>query len=155
MFGLLSVQWTMTDYDAGKPQVPLGMQHATEQVDLAAHISEEVKRAAIAAPVAIFVAVIGTGALGWVLNVVMVLCSGDIADLPGISGSAFLTIMANRMGKTGALILWPFVCLVAFFTVQTATQACARTFYAFRYVGSFMHQTESSLLLLQPRRRLA
>ncbi|KAJ9102235.1 hypothetical protein QFC19_004779 [Naganishia cerealis] len=115
MFGLLSVQWTMTDYDA------------------AAHISEEVKKAAIAAPVAIFVAVIGTGALGWVLNVVMVLCSGDINDLPGISGSAFLTIMANRMGKTGALILWPFVCLVAFFTVQTATQACARTFYAFRY----------------------
>lgn len=100
----------------------------------AAHISEEVKKAAIAAPVAIFVAVVGTGALGWVLNVVMVLCSGDIADLPGISGSAFLTIMANRMGKTGALILWPFVCLVAFFTVQTATQACARTFYAFRYV---------------------
>jgi amino acid transporter len=106
------------------------------QVSIAAHISEEVKRAAIAAPVAIFVAVIGTGALGWVLNVVMVLCSGDIADLPGISGSAFLTIMANRMGKTGALICWPFVCLVAFFTVQTATQACARTFYAFRYVGA-------------------
>ncbi|KAI5454540.1 polyamine transporter tpo5 [Naganishia albida] len=117
MFGLLSVQWTMTDYDA------------------AAHISEEVKKAAIAAPVAIFVAVVGTGALGWVLNVVMVLCSGDIADLPGISGSAFLTIMANRMGKTGALILWPFVCLVAFFTVQTATQACARTFYAFSRDG--------------------
>ncbi|KAJ9105922.1 hypothetical protein QFC20_004160 [Naganishia adeliensis] len=117
MFGLLSVQWTMTDYDA------------------AAHISEEVKKAAIAAPVAIFVAVIGTGALGWVLNVVMVLCSGDIDDLPGISGSAFLAIMANRMGKTGALILWPFVCLVAFFTVQTATQACARTFYAFSRDG--------------------
>lgn len=117
MFGLLSVQWTMTDYDA------------------AAHISEEVKKAAIAAPVAIFVAVIGTGVLGWILNVCLVLCSGDILDLPGISGSAFLTIMANRMGKTGALILWPFVCLVAFMTVQTATQACARTFYAFSRDG--------------------
>ncbi|KAJ9128003.1 hypothetical protein QFC24_000290 [Naganishia onofrii] len=117
MFGLLSVQWTMTDYDA------------------AAHISEEVKKAAIAAPVAIFVAVIGTGVLGWILNVCLVLCSGDINDLPGISGSAFLTIMANRMGKTGALILWPFVCLVAFMTVQTATQACARTFYAFSRDG--------------------
>ncbi|EFP77279.2 uncharacterized protein PGTG_03235 [Puccinia graminis f. sp. tritici CRL 75-36-700-3] len=41
LLGLLSVQWTMTDYDA------------------TAHISEEVKRAAIAAPVAIFVAVAG------------------------------------------------------------------------------------------------
>jgi len=40
-------QWTMTDYDA------------------TAHISEEVKRAQIAAPTAIFVAVIGTGIVGW------------------------------------------------------------------------------------------
>ena len=117
MLGFLSVQWTMTDYDA------------------AAHISEEVKKASIAAPVAIFVAVIGTGMLGWVLNVVMVLCSGDLADLPGPSGSAFLQIMANRMGKTGALVIWPFVCLVAFFTVQTALQANARTFYAFSRDG--------------------
>ena len=43
MFGLLSVQWTMTDYDA------------------AAHISEEVHRASIAAPVAIFLAIITSG----------------------------------------------------------------------------------------------
>lgn len=73
--------------------------------------------------------------LGWVLNVVMVLCSGDLAELPGPSGSAFLQIMTNRMGKTGALVIWPFVCLVAFFTVQTATQANARTFYAFSRDG--------------------
>jgi hypothetical protein len=38
---------TMTDYDA------------------TAHISEEVKKASIAAPVAIFVAVLGTGIVGW------------------------------------------------------------------------------------------
>lgn len=58
LFGLLSVQWTMTDYDA------------------TAHISEEVKRAAYAAPSAIFIAVIGTGLLGWLLNIVMVLAQG-------------------------------------------------------------------------------
>lgn len=103
--------------------------------DAAAHISEEVKKASIAAPVAIFVAVIGTGMIGWVLNVVLIICSGDLAELPGPSGSAFLQIMTNRMGKTGALIIWPFVCLVAFFTVQTATQANARTFYAFSRDG--------------------
>lgn len=100
--------------------------------DAAAHISEEVKRAAIAAPVAIFVAVIGTGAIGWILNIALVICSGDLADLPGPSASAFLQIMFMRMGKTGALVIWPFVCLVAFFTVQTAVQANGRTFYAFR-----------------------
>ncbi|KAF8064061.1 APC amino acid permease [Lyophyllum atratum] len=113
LFGLLSVQWTMTDYDA------------------TAHISEEVRRAAYAAPSAIFIAVIGTGIIGWLLNIVMVLCSGPLGDLPGPSGSAFLQIMYLRMGKTGALILWTFVCLTAFFVVQTALQATSRTVYAF------------------------
>ncbi|KAJ7042774.1 amino acid permease, partial [Mycena alexandri] len=111
LFGLLSVQWT--DYDA------------------TAHISEEVKRAAYAAPAAIFIAVIGTGLIGWLLNIVLVLCSGDLALLPGASGSAMLQIMTLRMGKTGALILWVFVCLTAFFVVQTALQAVSRTVFAF------------------------
>ncbi|GBE86966.1 APC amino acid permease [Sparassis latifolia] len=111
--GLLSVQWTMTDYDA------------------TAHISEEVKRAAYAAPAAIFIAVIGTGILGWLLNIVLVLCSGPIENLPGPSGSAMLAIMAMRIGKPGALLLWTFVCLTAFFVCQTALQACSRMVYAF------------------------
>jgi amino acid transporter len=87
-FGLLSVQWTMTGYDA------------------TSHISEEVKRASYAAPAAIVIAVIGTGLLGWLLNIVLVLCSGPLTDLPGPSGSAFLQIMTLRMGKEGALFLW-------------------------------------------------
>jgi hypothetical protein len=79
------------------------------------------------APSAIFIAVIGTGLLGWLLNIVMILCSGDMfvlpisllfmlietfirANLPGPSGSAFLQIMYLRMGKTGALILWVRPC---------------------------------------------
>jgi len=110
---LLSVQWTMTDYDAS------------------AHISEEVKRAAYAAPAAIFIAVIGTGIIGWIFNIVLVLCSGPLGDLPGTSGSAVLQIMTLRMGKPGALVLWTFVCFTAFFVVQTALQACSRTVYAF------------------------
>ncbi|CED83366.1 apc amino acid permease [Phaffia rhodozyma] len=113
LFGLLSVQWTMTDYDA------------------VAHISFEVKRAAIAAPVAIFVAVAGTGVIGWLLNIVLILCSPDIRDLPGFSGQAFIEIMRVRIGKSGTLVLWSFICLVAFFTVQTALQANSRTLYAF------------------------
>ncbi|KAF8317854.1 amino acid permease [Clavulina sp. PMI_390] len=113
LFGLLSVQWTMTDYDA------------------TAHISEEVRRAAYAAPVAIFVAVIGTGLIGWLLNISLVLCSGDIANLPGPTGLAFIEIMYIRIGKGGTLFLWTFVCMTAFFVVQTALQASSRTFYAF------------------------
>ncbi|KAH9894022.1 APC amino acid permease [Cubamyces lactineus] len=116
LFGLLSVQWTMTDYDA------------------TAHISEEVKRAAVAAPSAIFIAVIGTGLIGWLLNIVLVLCSGSLDDLANssvASGSAFLDIMVLRMGKPGALFLWAFVCMTAFFVCQTALQAASRTVYAF------------------------
>ncbi|KAK4685837.1 choline transport protein, partial [Tremellales sp. Uapishka_1] len=119
MFGLLSVQWTMTDYDA------------------AAHISEEVHRAAIAAPVAIFVAVINTGIIGWILNIVLCICAGDQTNLPGPSANAFLEIMYIRMGKAGAMVLWSLVCLVAAFTVQTALQACSRTAFAFSRDGAF------------------
>ncbi|KAF8154125.1 APC amino acid permease [Crassisporium funariophilum] len=113
LFGLLSVQWTMTDYDA------------------TAHISEEVRRAAYAAPSAIFIAVVGTGLIGWLLNIVLILCSGPLENLPGSSGSAFLEILVTRAGKTGALIIWVFVCATAFFVVQTALHAASRTVYAF------------------------
>ncbi|CUA67006.1 putative amino-acid permease C15C4,04c [Schizosaccharomyces pombe 972h-] [Rhizoctonia solani] len=113
LFGLLSVQWTMTDYDA------------------TAHISEEVQRAAVAAPAAIFIAVVGTGLIGWLFNIVLVLCSGPLENLPGPSGLAVLEIMYMRIGRAGCLFLWVWVCLTAFFVVQTALQACSRTFYAF------------------------
>ncbi|KAJ7779523.1 APC amino acid permease [Mycena olivaceomarginata] len=53
------------------------------------------------------------------------------ADALRIAPSAMLQIMNLRMGKTGALILWVFVCLTAFFVVQTALQAVSRTVFAF------------------------
>ncbi|KAG8688291.1 hypothetical protein FRC08_011510 [Ceratobasidium sp. 394] len=113
LFGLLSVQWTMTSYDA------------------TGHISEEVQHAAVAAPSAIFVAVIGTGLIGWLLNIVLVLCSGPFENLPGRSGLAFLEILHLRVGRAGALFLWAWVCLTGFFVGQTALQSCSRMFYAF------------------------
>lgn len=90
LLGLLSVQFTMTDYDA------------------TAHISDEIRRASIAAPVAI-IAVIGTGATGFLLNVVLVLCSPDIASLPGATGLSMLEIIFEATGKSGALVLWVLV----------------------------------------------
>ncbi|KAJ7602370.1 APC amino acid permease [Mycena polygramma] len=90
---------------------PRAEMHPAGTTTRRAHISEEVKRAAYAAPAAIFIAV---------------------ALLPGPSGSAMLQIMTLRMGKTGALhILWVFVCLTAFFVVQTACRLVSRTVFAF------------------------
>lgn len=98
--------------------------------DATAHISEEVKKASIAAPVAIFVAVLGTGAVGWVYNIVYVLCSGDISQYDG-SIYAPAAIIYNNVGAKGFYVLWTGVCLTAFLVVQTALQANARTFHAF------------------------
>lgn len=82
-------------------QQPISRESPAQQrmtsVNLIYH-SEEVKRAAYAAPSAIFIAgmcslaliiaqrvdlefvivVIGTGLIGWLLNIVMVLCSGPL-----------------------------------------------------------------------------
>ncbi|GAA5867997.1 hypothetical protein JCM8547_000777 [Rhodosporidiobolus lusitaniae] len=115
LLGLLSVQWTMTDYDA------------------TAHISEEVKRASFAAPMAIWIAVLGTGIFGFVYNIVFVLCSGDMADTAdyGVSGYAPAEIIWRNVGPTGFYVLWAFICLVAFQVVATATQANGRSFHAF------------------------
>ena len=112
LLGLLSVQWTMTGYDC------------------TAHISEELRRAAYAAPVAIVIATVGTAIAGWLLNIALILCSGDFADLPGPSGSAFLSIMVLRLGTPLSIVLWVPVCMTAFFVAQSSTQAVSRTVYA-------------------------
>ncbi|KAK0548824.1 polyamine transporter tpo5 [Tilletia horrida] len=122
LLSLLSVQFVMTDYDA------------------TAHISEEIHRAAYAAPAAIIIAVGGTGLVGWILNIVLVLVSGNILDVlaadpvnvpltwPG--GLVFAEILLQRGGRVAFLVLWPFICAVAAFVCITAIQANARSAYA-------------------------
>ncbi|KAI5478049.1 amino acid permease [Pseudohyphozyma bogoriensis] len=122
LLGVLSVSWTMTDSDCVLSHV---------EDDGTAHISEEIKRASIAAPAAIWIAVIGTGVCGWILNVVLILCSGPLDELPGTGGYAMATIIYRNVGKNGFLALWFFVCLCAFTVVATELQACSRTFFAF------------------------
>jgi amino acid transporter len=85
--------------------------------DATAHISEEVRRAAYAAPAAIVIAVVGTGLLGWLFNIVIILCSGPVTtELLG--GTAVIKIMTMRIGKPGTFVLWTGVCATAFFVVQ-------------------------------------
>ncbi|CAG7851274.1 Uncharacterized amino-acid permease C15C4.04c [Serendipita indica DSM 11827] len=131
LFGLLSVQWTMTDYDA------------------TAHISEEIKRAAYAAPAAIVIAVVGTGLIGWLFNIIIMLCSGPVSD-ELLLGGVVIKVMVMRMGRAGAMVLWAGVCATAFFVVQTAQQATSRTIFAISRDhglpdrGFFGHMTEAT-----------
>ncbi|WAR52469.1 hypothetical protein PtB15_1B911 [Puccinia triticina] len=133
LLGLLSVQWTMTDYDA------------------TAHISEEVKRAAIAAPVAIFVAVAGTGLFGFVLNIVLVMCSGniDINNRGGRSEMIVANILYRNLGPTWFAIVWAVICLNSFSVVLTALQANSRTIFSFSRDGGLPDRGIFSRLSVQ------
>lgn len=48
-----------------------------------------------------------------------------------------MKILVLRIGKPGALFLWTFVCLTAFFVCQTGLQAGSRTIYAFSRDNGF------------------
>lgn len=105
--------------------------------DATAHITEEVKRASFAAPVAIFVAVAGTGIFGWVLNIVLVMCSGDINvdNLGGRSDLIVANILYRNLGRVGFGIVWAIICVTAFSVVLTALQATSRTVFSFSRDG--------------------
>ncbi|KAH9824142.1 amino acid/polyamine transporter I [Melampsora americana] len=117
MFGLLSAEWTLTDYDA------------------TAHISEEVKRPAKVVPFAIITAIGTSAVLGFVLNVILVMYSGELSKLPGKSGLAVATIMSDNLDASVFNFLWGLICLNAFFQVNVALQSCSRTLYAFSRDG--------------------
>lgn len=84
--------------------------------DATCHISEEVKRASVAAPAAIWIAVLGTGVAGWIYNIVFVLCSGNLSDLGelGVSGYAPAEILWRNVPEKLFYVLWAFICLIAF-----------------------------------------
>ncbi|KAA1088499.1 hypothetical protein PGT21_009085 [Puccinia graminis f. sp. tritici] len=86
MMGILSSEWTLSDYDA------------------TAHISEEIKNPAVAAPLAIMTAISVSGVLGWFLNLVLVLYSPDIASLttPSSSQSNDVGLLRNASDVASA-----------------------------------------------------
>ncbi|TFK49035.1 APC amino acid permease [Heliocybe sulcata] len=112
LLGLLSVQWVMTDYDA------------------AAHLSEEVKNAAVATPAAIISAVFLTGLFGFFVNVSLCYGIRDFSALPGPTSLAFAQILWDNLGKRGALALWSFVIILQTITAATCQLACIRSIYA-------------------------
>lgn len=114
LFGFLSVSWTMTDYDA------------------AAHIAEEVKDPARVVPKSIAFALTFTYLVGWVFNIILVLCMGDPVEiLASPIGQPVVQIFYNVMGKGAAIFFAVSAFLIMNFVCITALQAGSRTLWAF------------------------
>lgn len=114
LFGFLSVAWTMTDYDA------------------TSHITEEVDRPEIVAPWAITAAMTFTYLGGWVWNIILVLCMGDIDSFMNSDyGQPVGQIFYNVLGPKGGIAYCVFALVILQFVGITATHACSRTIWAF------------------------
>ncbi|KLJ08510.1 hypothetical protein EMPG_16053 [Blastomyces silverae] len=114
LLGFISVAWTMTDYDG------------------TTHMSEETHDAAIRGPIAIQLAILVSGVLGWMLTVTMCFCLSDLDKiLASPTGLPAAQIFLNAGGRTGGTIMFSFTILVQFFTGCSAMLADTRMAYAF------------------------
>jgi amino acid transporter len=95
-------------------------------------MSEETHDAAIRGPVAIRMAVIVSGVVGWMLTVTFCFCLSDYDQvLASPTGMAAAQIFLNAGGRVGGTAMWFFVILIQFFTGCSAMLADTRMAYAF------------------------
>ena len=119
LLGFLSVAWTMTDYDG------------------TTHMSEETHDAAIRGPLAIRMAVLVSGVVGWMITISLCFCISDLDSvLTSPTGLAAAQIFLNAGGRAGGSAMWAFVILVQFFTGCSAMLADTRMAYAFARDGA-------------------
>ncbi|MCJ1462764.1 hypothetical protein MMC07_001367 [Pseudocyphellaria aurata] len=132
LLGFLSVAWTMTDYDG------------------TTHMSEETHDAAKRGPLAIWVAVLISGLVGWMLTITFCFCMKDFDGIVASpTGLPAAQIFLNAGGRRGGAAMWFWVILVQFFTGCSAMLADTRMAYAFsrddalplsRYGDSVFHR---------------
>ncbi|TID23482.1 putative amino acid permease protein [Venturia nashicola] len=114
LFGFLSVSWTMTDYDA------------------TAHITEEISEPEIKAPWAISLAMAFTYIAGFLFNIVLGFCSGDLTEILASGfGQPVAQIYYNNLGTAGGVFFTVCAFIILQFVCFTATQALGRTVFAF------------------------
>ena len=95
-------------------------------------MSEETHDAAIRGPVAIRMAVLVSGVVGWALTVSLCFCIKDLDEiLTSPTGMPAAQIFLNAGGRTGGTAMWSFVILVQFFTGCSAMLADTRMAFAF------------------------
>jgi amino acid transporter len=119
LLGFLSVAWTMTDYDG------------------TTHMSEETHDAAIRGPVAIRMAVLVSGVVGWMITVTLCFCIRDLdTTLASPTGLAAAQIFLDSAGRVGGTTMWFFCTLIQFFTGCSAMLADTRMTFAFARDGA-------------------
>ncbi|MCJ1244617.1 hypothetical protein MMC30_001815 [Trapelia coarctata] len=95
-------------------------------------MSEETHDAAIRGPLAIRLAIVASGVVGWMLTITFCFCLNDFdAILASPTGLPAAQIFLNAGGRTGGTIMWFWVILVQFFTGCSAMLADTRMAYAF------------------------
>lgn len=95
-------------------------------------MSEETHDAAIRGPVAIRMAVLVSGIVGWMLTITFCFCMRDYDGiLNSPTGLPAAQIFFNAAGRTGGTVMWAWVILVQFFTGCSAMLADTRMAYAF------------------------
>ncbi|RAK71155.1 amino acid transporter [Aspergillus fijiensis CBS 313.89] len=113
LFGFLSSSWCLTDYDA------------------ASHLSEEIRNPEVMVPWAISSAMLFTYLAGFVFNIVLCFCMGDVSGiLSSPTQQPVAQIFYNSLGKTGGIIFTVSALLIIKFVTWTAMQALGRTVFA-------------------------
>jgi amino acid transporter len=101
-------------------------------------MSEETHDAALRGPQAIWVAVLVSGTVGWMLTITLCFCMKDFeAILASPTGLPAAQIFLNAGGRKGGMVMWFWVILVQFFTGCSAMLADTRMAYAFARDDAF------------------
>ncbi|KAI8098846.1 amino acid/polyamine transporter I [Halteromyces radiatus] len=117
--GLLQAQFTMTGYDAS------------------AHLSEETKRANIAAPVGMVMAVLVSAVMGWCFIIGFLFCIQDFeATLQTTTNFPVMQIIFDSVGRSGAIVLMVILILACWFCGFASVTANSRMIYAFSRDGA-------------------
>jgi len=119
LIGLLIAQYTFTGYDAS------------------AHMTEETKNAATAAPRAIVMSIVVSLVAGWILLLGVTFAIQDYGkELASATGAPPAQIFIDALGQTGGLILLLIVIGAQFFCGMSSVTANSRMIYAFARDGA-------------------
>jgi amino acid permease (GABA permease) len=119
LIGLLIAQYTFTGYDAS------------------AHMTEETKNAATAAPRAIVMSIVVSLIAGWVLLLGVTFAIQDYSkELASATGAPPAQIFIDALGHNGGLILLFIVVGAQFFCGMSSVTANSRMIYAFARDGA-------------------